>query len=138
MLSYVNWKNMIVGGGSISNCMNKNCKTDKINDVDIFIYGLTEEEGKDKVIEIIETIEEYSKERMKSKLHILKNENVITLIPEEKREVKIQLILRLYKCIYEILAGFDIDSSAIAYDGRDVYFTGRSQNAFRTGYNVVD
>lgn len=50
----------------------------------------------------------------------------------------VQIILRKYTSIAEILYGFDIGSSQIAYDGNDLYLTVLSKFALETGYNIVD
>ncbi len=140
MLSYINWENLVVAGGSVSNTINNECSTRCVSDIDLFLYGLNESEGKAKIEEIINTVRLYCEEQFNTDLHILKNKYVISLIPDRlsKRIHKVQIITRLYKCVYEILAGFDIDSSAVAYNGRDVLLTLRSLNAFKTRYNVVD
>lgn len=71
---------------------------------------------------------------------VVRNNYTINIIPHDlnKRKHKVQIILRLYKSIYEILAGFDVDSCCTAYDGSTVYLTPRSVNAFKFGYNIVD
>lgn len=141
LLSYLNWDNIVVAGGCINNCINESVNIKKnISDTDIFLYGLTEEEGKNKIKDIINSVKSYCEDHLESKLHILKNKYVISLVPKKinKRCYKIQIIIRLYKCIYEILAGFDIDSSAIAYNGVNVLLTPRSLNSFLTKLNVID
>jgi len=140
MLSYIDWKNVIVAGGCISNTLNRTCTKKNISDIDLFIYGLDEENAKIKITELVNSVENYCKDMFNTDLHILKNKFVISLIPHTitKRQHKVQIIIRLYKNIYEVLAGFDVDASAIAYNGRDIYLTKRSLNAFQTKYNVVD
>jgi hypothetical protein len=50
----------------------------------------------------------------------------------------VQIILRKYTSIAEILYGFDIGSSQMAYDGNELYLTVLSKFALETGYNIVD
>lgn len=138
LLSYVNWSNLVVAGGCISNTINAVCSNRMVTDVDLFVYGLSETDAKSKVDEVVKAVSSYCEDRYQSNLHILINKYVVSLIPDSKRELKVQIILRAYKNIYEVLAGFDVDSCAVAYDGRDVLLTNRSENAFRTRYNVVD
>lgn len=142
MLSYIDWSGIVVAGGAVSNTINNNCTEKHVSDVDLFLYMAEPDvdKAKQKVEDIISAVTAYCEDIYKTDLHILKNKHVISLIPNklDKRKHKVQIILRLYKCIYEVLAGFDIDSSAVAYNGRDILMTDRSINAFRTGYNVVD
>lgn len=140
LLSYLDWNNIVVCGGCISNTLNPMTSEKRKTDVDLFIYNLDQEKALSKISEVIESIRQYCEENLKSTLNILKNDFVITLIPDkmEYRKHKIQIILRLYKCINEILIGFDIDSCAIAYDGKEILMTERSLNSFLTRLNVVD
>jgi len=50
----------------------------------------------------------------------------------------IQIILRLYGSVSEILHGFDIGSSAVGYNGRIVYFTSLSKFSFEYIANIID
>lgn len=49
-----------------------------------------------------------------------------------------QIVLRIYKCVSEILSGFDVDCSGAAYDGKQVYCTPRALQSFVTQINQVD
>ena len=50
----------------------------------------------------------------------------------------VQVVLRLYKSVSEILSGFDVDCSCFAYDGSQVYGTPRGIAAFMTQTNTID
>ena len=50
----------------------------------------------------------------------------------------VQIVLRLYKSISEILTGFDVDCSCVAYDGCQVYGAPRAITAFVTQTNTID
>lgn len=52
--------------------------------------------------------------------------------------VNIQLILRVYNTLSEIIHGFDLGSSAVGYDGENVYFTTLSKFAYEFGENIAD
>jgi len=140
MLSYIDWTNVVVAGGLASNTINPNYNSKTISDIDLFIYGLNESSAKDKINTIIDNVREYVTNFFNCDLHVMKNKYVISMIPEnvDKRCHKVQIILRLYKCVYEILAGFDIDSCAVAYNGSDILMTERSLNSFLTRYNLID
>ena len=143
LLNYIDWGNVIVAGGCASNSINGKVAVprkdaSRVSDVDLFIYGLSEEEARIKITELLTDIGNATRDKFGGTTYILKNEYTITLVSSNNKEIKIQIILRLYKCIYEVLAGFDVDSCAVAYDGHQVYLTERSLNAFQTRMNVVD
>lgn len=50
----------------------------------------------------------------------------------------VQIVLRLYKNISEILAGFDVDCACVAYDGSQVWATPRAVTALFTQVNTID
>lgn len=53
-------------------------------------------------------------------------------------EFKLQLIFRLYKTISEILHGFDLGSSAVGYDGENVYMTSLGKFCHEHSCNIAD
>jgi hypothetical protein len=50
----------------------------------------------------------------------------------------VQIVLRLYKSVSEILTGFDVDCSCVAYNGSQVYASPRAIAAFATQINTID
>lgn len=50
----------------------------------------------------------------------------------------VQIVLRIYKDISEILTGFDVDCSAAAYDGKQVYCSPRALESYITQINRID
>jgi hypothetical protein len=140
-LNYIDWNNVAVAGGCTSNSINGEVDVTNYSDgdVDIFLYGLDENQAREKITELLTDIDRACRDKFSGCTDILKNDYVITLTNSNKKELKIQIIYhRLYKCIYEVLAGFDVDSCAVAYDGNEVFLTARSLNAFQTRMNVVD
>lgn len=51
---------------------------------------------------------------------------------------KYQIVLRLYRSKSEILHGFDLGSSAVGFDGLNVYFTSLSKFCYQNMTNIVD
>ncbi len=51
---------------------------------------------------------------------------------------KYQFIFRLYRCKSEILHGFDLGSSAIGFDGEEIYVTSLGKFAYEYSCNIVD
>jgi hypothetical protein len=50
----------------------------------------------------------------------------------------VQIVLRIYKSVSEILTGFDVDCSCAAYDGKNVYASPRAVGAYMTQCNTID
>uniref|UniRef100_A0A6C0C7L9 Uncharacterized protein n=1 Tax=viral metagenome TaxID=1070528 RepID=A0A6C0C7L9_9ZZZZ len=51
---------------------------------------------------------------------------------------KLQLIFRLYKTKSEILHGFDLGSSAVGFDGKQVFFTTLGKFCYEHSCNIID
>lgn len=163
ILSKVNFNNVLIAGGSVSSVL---CKEKWDNDLDLFIYGLSEEEANKKVESLIKEIyssyEDYLVDEHKKSNKNNKNEDnkdkqltqseIASLMNDkEVRNVrnkncisldidgdKVQIILRLYESISQILHGFDIGCSGVGYDGKHVYFTSLSKFSYEYMANVVD
>ena len=68
-------------------------------------------------------------------LYTIRTKNCITINLDGD---SIQIILRLYNTISEILHGFDIGASSVGYDGNQVYFTKLSKFTYETDTIIVD
>ncbi len=160
----INMDNILIAGGCIGNIL---IKQNSVRDIDIFVYGLNTEDATERVGTLINDLsnsyEKYLKERererdrerlmsnknssksqpktSKSKkieyeFKCIRNKNCISLIYDEKYVV--QIILRIYKDKSEILHGFDLGSSAVGFDGENVYFTSLSKFAYEYSCNIID
>ena len=67
----------------------------------------------------------------------MRTKNAITIVAHYPVR-HVQIVLRLYQSVSEILTGFDVDCSCFAYDGKEVYGTPRSIAAFMTQTNTID
>ncbi|KAF2674811.1 ankyrin [Microthyrium microscopicum] len=103
------------------------------SDVDLFLYGLTEDEAKEKIKKIEQTI----KDSILAETTTVRTKNAITIASQHPVR-HVQIVLRIYKSVSEILTGFDVDCSGIAYDGKQVYATPRAISALITQVNHVD
>ena len=160
--SKVNYDHLLIGGGCVIGTL---LQSQWDNDVDIFIYGLNQEEADQKVSELIgqiydsyqdalvsDFIKKWHKEGNgkldkspeelaymlmdEAQVSNVRNKHCISL--EFDYGQKIQIILRLYKSISEILHGFDLGSSAIGYDGENVHFTSLGRFSYEYLANIVD
>ncbi|ESZ92311.1 hypothetical protein SBOR_7302 [Sclerotinia borealis F-4128] len=103
------------------------------SDVDLFLYGLTEAEG----LEKIKQIETNIKDAILHETTTIRTKNAITIASQHPTR-HVQIVLRLYDSISQIITGFDVDCSCAAYDGKQVYMSPRAVGSFITQCNTVD
>jgi hypothetical protein len=68
-------------------------------------------------------------------LKIIRNANGLSVFIDRR---VYQIIFRIYASVSEIIHGFDIGSSAVAFDGKTVFFTSLSKLSYEFMINVVD
>jgi hypothetical protein len=103
------------------------------SDVDLFLYGLTEEAALKK----IEQIETKIKDSILHEITVIRTKNAITIASQYPTR-HVQIVLRLYSSVSQILTGFDVDCACVAYDGNQVYASPRALVAFVTQCNAID
>lgn len=103
------------------------------SDVDLFLYGLTEEQA----VEKIKEIEKNVRDALLVETTSIRTKNTITIASQYPVR-HIQIVLRIYKSITEILTGFDVDCSCGAYDGEQVWASPRALAAYMTQTNTLD
>ncbi|KAI1754123.1 ankyrin repeat protein [Xylaria castorea] len=148
-LSDMEWDNVVAAGSSVVNCLvpvppeykkskralrqyyhEKFCPA---SDVDLFLYGLNEEQA----IQKIKNIETRIRDAILSEVTVVRTKNAITICSQYPTR-HVQIVLRVYKSVSEILTGFDIDCSGAAYDGKQVYTTPRALASYITQINPLD
>ncbi|PPJ55848.1 hypothetical protein CBER1_07442 [Cercospora berteroae] len=103
------------------------------SDVDLFLYGLTEKQA----IEKIKEIEKSIRDAILTETTTVRTKNAITIVSQYPTR-HIQIVLRIYKSISEILTGFDVDCSCAAFNGKQVYASPRAIAAYITQINTID
>ncbi|KAH7126744.1 ankyrin repeat protein [Dendryphion nanum] len=103
------------------------------SDVDLFLYGLSEEDAVKKIIEIEQRI----KDSILTETTTIRTKNAITIASQYPTR-HVQIVLRIYKSVAEILTGFDVDCSCAAYDGKQVYAAPRAITAYMSQTNTID
>jgi hypothetical protein len=73
------------------------------SDVDLFLYDLTEEQAKDK----IKQIEAKVRDSILQEVTCIRTKNAITIASQYPIR-HIQIVIRIYKSISQILSGFDV------------------------------
>ncbi|PSN70049.1 ankyrin [Corynespora cassiicola Philippines] len=145
----LDWSNVVAAGSSVVTCMlpvPAKCKNSKralrqyyhetiapASDVDLFLYGLSEEDAVKKIIEIERRI----KDSILTETTTIRTKNAITIASQYPTR-HIQIVLRIYKSVSEILTGFDVDCSCAAYDGKQVWAAPRALTAYMTQTNTID
>ena len=95
------------------------------SDVDLFLYGLGEEQA----LEKIKLIERNIKDSILHETTTIRTKNAITIASQYPTR-HVQIVLRLYDSISQIITGFDVDCACVAYDGSQVYAAPRAIAAF--------
>lgn len=128
------WDNVLLAGGSVLNLI---ISCNIITDYDIFFYGISKKEATKKVLDIIHHTKKYCKRKSQT-LYVTRTEKSITLTI--KKFICIQLILRLYSSVSEIIHGFDVDCSCVGYTGstKTFYLTKRSHYSIMNMNNTID
>ena len=137
LLDYVHWNNVAIVGGCIGNMINAGVKNNNGKDLDLVIWGLSDETFTEKTLQVVKDIVDVLSSR-KLPYRVYSNNYVISIIVTGKLSTKIQIIKREYLSKYHVLAGFDIDASCCLYDGINCLLSPRGVCAFKTGINVVD
>ncbi|KAJ3108241.1 hypothetical protein HDU97_001775 [Phlyctochytrium planicorne] len=147
-LQYLDWSNVFAAGGSVLSCLLPMPETaiktlmDRreylqtqfaASDIDLFIYGLNEDEARQKMIEIFDAIVAANPHEVLA----FRTPNAISIVSQYPFR-HIQIVLRLYKSPAEVLAGFDVDVCTVGFDGKDVWSTRRGHFALITQCNVID
>ncbi|KAJ5946879.1 hypothetical protein N7454_003718 [Penicillium verhagenii] len=103
------------------------------SDVDLFLYGLTE----DQAVEKIKHIEYKIRNAILHETTTVRTKNTVTIVSQYPTR-HVQIVLRIYHSIAEILTGFDVDCSCAAYDGKQVYASPRAIASYITQVNQID
>ncbi|KAJ2911616.1 hypothetical protein MD484_g8798, partial [Candolleomyces efflorescens] len=143
-LSGITWNNIVVAGGSVLACVSPTYRSMDAphmfrwsqychSDVDIFLYGLSPAQAEEKMKEIFEAIRAVSPKPPVC----LRTKHAVTIYSEFPCR-PIQIVLRLYRSLSEILTGFDIDACCFGYDGQSVWANPRAVIALMRQCNTVD
>jgi ankyrin repeat protein len=145
----MDWSNVVAAGSSVVGCLlpvPKEFDASKrtlrefyhekfapASDVDLFLYGLTEEEA----VEKIRDIETHVRDSLLTETTTVRTKHAVTICSQHPIR-HIQIVLRIYKSVSEIVTGFDIDCSGAAYDGKQVYCSPRALQSYMTQINHID
>jgi hypothetical protein len=127
----------VVAGGAPSELLMRG----KIsNDIDVFLVGQSREEAVSFVRGFGARLIRCLAGRLKE-LKVYRTVRCVTFVavgPDKQVLAKIQLILRLYQSVSEVLHGFDLGASKVADDGERLYLTSEGRFAYEHGLNIVN
>ncbi|PWY78097.1 ankyrin [Aspergillus sclerotioniger CBS 115572] len=133
------WQAKIRRGGNYTNSYLGNRrkyyheKVAPASDIDLFLYGLDEAQA----IEKIKQIEDKVKNSILYETTTVRTENTVTIVSQYPTR-HVQIVLRIYKSIAEILTGFDVDCACAAFDGKQVFVSPRALSSYITQINTID
>ncbi|CAM9117852.1 unnamed protein product [Scytosiphon promiscuus] len=141
-LTFMDWNNVVAAGGSVLAATHPpppgplrdfyHTLAYRSSDVDLFLYGLDEAAATEKVRQIHNAVK-----LANPKIYAVRSLRTVTLVSEFPFR-KIQIVLRLYKTLAEVLHGFDVDCCSVGFDGHTVWATNRAARSICKRYNVVD
>ncbi|RDW70384.1 hypothetical protein BP5796_08781 [Coleophoma crateriformis] len=148
-LADLDWSNIVAAGSSVTTALlpvpekwagNKRSLREyyhehlaPASDVDLFIYGLDEHQA----LEKIKLIERNIKDSILHETTTIRTKHAITIASQHPTR-HVQVVLRLYDSISQIITGFDVDCACVAYDGKQVFAAPRAIAAFVTQCNTID
>ncbi|KAG8887776.1 hypothetical protein FRB98_009036 [Tulasnella sp. 332] len=102
------------------------------SDIDLFLYGMTPEQAEEKCKAIFAAV----RDSVPWEVTTVRTKNAVSIHCQYPYR-SVQIVLRLYHSPAEILAGFDVDSSCVAFDGQHVLATPRAVISLITQSNKV-
>ena len=103
------------------------------SEIDLFLYGISEDEAKDKLLEFYDAVQAASPFPVRA----FRSTHAITLVSQYPFR-HVHIVLRIYNSVSEILCEFDVDSCAVGYDGTKVVLPPRTAISIITQSNMVD
>jgi len=141
-LEGLDWSNVFVAGGCVLACLMTGLQGEpqatagfRGADIDLFLYGLSDEEGRAKVKHIIDVVEKAR--GGKKPIDVVRTPHAVTIVGAYPHR-HIQIVLRMYLSPAEVLVGFDVDSCSVGFDGRRAWTTSRARRALNRRLNYVN
>ncbi|KAL0238658.1 hypothetical protein GEMRC1_013131 [Eukaryota sp. GEM-RC1] len=146
-LKNVSMDNLLIASGAVQKVisgqsMSYGYYSSYQNDIDFFIYGINStDQATARVNQFINELNQLNHYYF-SEMYVLRGSHCITLKPTDDRRysslAECQIILRLYSSKSEILHGFDLGSSQVGFDGKQLYTTTLGKLSYTYMINVVD
>jgi hypothetical protein len=134
ILDGLDWTNVFAAGGAILACLSKEQEGYKSSDIDLFVYGMDNDEDANRKLKQIHSL---VVSNTKGAGEVIRTSRAVTILNSYPYR-HVQIILRLYRSPAEVLLGFDIDACTFGFDGRDVWAMERGRRALNKRYNLVN
>jgi hypothetical protein len=148
VLKTLKYKNYVVAGGFIYQKSQYGGTTSNSTDIDIFLITKDYNTAIAEITEIYNTVIKINSAIPAQNKDVLIsiNGNAINFLIELADPnvgnstffINVQVILRLYNSIAQVISGFDIDSCTIAFNGKNFYAMPRFIRSLVLGYNIAD
>jgi hypothetical protein len=129
--------NLVIAGGSILHVLHHTQSRMGQSDLDLFVVSSRENAGEEAFQMLLRHFKNVHQEAGKNDLLVTRTRLAVTFAfgyPQRH----IQLILRRYNCVAQVLLNFDIDCCQVAYDGNTVMATPAGMRALESGTNIAD
>ncbi|KAK0533319.1 hypothetical protein OC835_003068 [Tilletia horrida] len=141
VLAHINWANVLVAGGAVLASLTSDIgAVDAFagNDIDLYLYGLSEEEADAKLLQIREGID-YAVKGFDRVYKTTLSSGVVTFEPRAHGSSlrSIQIVLRMHINPAHILASFDLDQCAVGFSGNQVWLEPRAVRAIKLGVSYI-
>ncbi|KAF8453305.1 hypothetical protein BGX38DRAFT_1259120, partial [Terfezia claveryi] len=144
------WSNIVAAGSAVTTCLAPvpepyagSVKSKReyyhqnvapASDIDLFIYGIDDEQA---AIDRMIAIEKDICDNLMSQTITVRTKNCVTITSQYPNR-HVQIVLRLYKSISQILTGFDVNCSCVAYNGTSVFASPRAHRGFEVYCDFLD
>jgi hypothetical protein len=137
VLKKIDLSNVMIAGGSLTTIIQSLSQGSgspdqrKINDVDLFIFGLSKSRMMERLEKLVDDIVNYY-----PKAHLLRTEGSVSLF-DQKKQVKFQIVLRWYETPSQILHGFDLGSCMIGLHENQLFTCAMGKFCLERRVNIV-
>ena len=149
LLKGLDMTNLVVAGGAVVEALalrhadaNASRATASRSDIDLFVVCADEETARATFARVLE----HMRARLAAGGHVGLQPNQLLLmrscmavsIYAGSPQRTVQIVLRRYACVAEVIFGFDVDACQLAWDGEKVYATPSAERAYALGINIAD
>ena len=132
------WNNIVVAGGSVLHCLTPGTGNPSPNsDVDLFIYGLDDNQARKKISDLFTTLSQTSVVSTSGDtISVVKTIHTLTFVCPSSIPL-LQIILRLHSDPHQVIQAFDVDCCGFYFDGFNVFATSQAADAINSHCNIA-
>jgi hypothetical protein len=129
------WHCVVAAGGAVVHCVSAVPPAQRPKDVDLFLYGAAGNVNPGARVAQIER--HFRRVVGPGNYATLLTSKVVTFLFADPKIPRVQVVLGAWESVTDILTTMDVDSSAVAFDGRQAVMSARAAGAWATGLNVA-